>query len=363
MPDWVPPAARNYVLHTEVGHSIRALARAEACHASTVLRQIRRLESRRDDLLIDEALMVIGKATETRGTEMDADQADVLSAEGSATGLPNDADVEREARRILRRLCETGAVLAVAREMEKAVVVREMPDGRTVRTGVVDRPVAQAMALKDWIGCKSNGRIARYRITQAGRSALQRLLSSDPDAHHGFAEAPAHFSDQHRVWGEKKVAEPGEDKPKRVRYNVAESPIALLARRRDKDGRAFLNDDLVRAGERLREDFELAAMGPRVAQNWERFLIGGDRGSFQPGANIGQGPEAARSRVMDALKDLGPGLGDVALRCCCFLEGLETTERKMGWSARSGKIVLRIALERLRRHYEESMDGKSPLIG
>ena len=37
-----------------------------------------------------------------------------------------------EGRRILRRLCETGAVLAVAADMEKAVVVRETADGRVV---------------------------------------------------------------------------------------------------------------------------------------------------------------------------------------------------------------------------------------
>ena len=46
--------------------------------------------------------------------------------------------------------------------------------------------------------------------------------------------------------------------------------------------------------------------------------------------------------VAAALRDLGPGLGDVALRVCCFLEGIEAAEQRMGWAARSGKIVLRI---------------------
>lgn len=64
-----------------------------------------------------------------------------------------------------------------------------------------------------------------------------------------------------------------------------------------------------------------------------------------------------------ALRDLGPGLGDMVLRCCCFLEGLEAAERRMGWSARSGKIVLRIALQRLRRHYDETYGRSRPLIG
>ena len=93
-------------------------------------------------------------------------------------------------------------------------------------------------------------------------------------------------------------------------------------------------------------------MGPRTGQNWERFLTGAVDEGFGPGDAMG-GSTAARDRVAGALRDLGPGLGDVALRCCCYLEGLERTEKRMGWSARSGKIVLRIALQRLKRHYEE----------
>ena len=73
--------------------------------------------------------------------------------------------------------------------------------------------------------------------------------------------------------------------------------------------------------------------------------------------------DPVRARVRAALSDLGPGLGDIVLQCCCFLEGLEITEKSMGWSARSGKIVLRIALERLQRHYEKTGGKFGPLIG
>ena len=51
------------------------------------------------------------------------------------------------------------------------------------------------------------------------------------------------------------------------------------------------------------------------------------------------------------MEALGPGLSDIVFRICCFLEGLETAEKRLGWSARSGKVVLKIALERLAAHY------------
>jgi len=44
----------------EEGVSIRQLARVEGCHASTVLRRVRRIEARRDDPLVDEALSCLG---------------------------------------------------------------------------------------------------------------------------------------------------------------------------------------------------------------------------------------------------------------------------------------------------------------
>lgn len=104
-------------------------------------------------------------------------------------------------------------------------------------------------------------------------------------------------------------------------------------------------------------------MGPRVTQNWERFLTGGDRVSFRSDSTLPEGPRAARERVAAALRELGPGLGDVALRVCCFLEGIETAEQRLGWAARSGKVVLRIALQRLHRHFEATYGRSGPLIG
>ena len=148
-----------------------------------------------------------------------------------------------------------------------------------------------------------------------------------------------------------------------MRYNLSGSPLTELSHLRDKDGKPFLSGELVNVGERLCEYFELAQMGPRVAQNLDRFFTSGGCGGFAPDSGVGDGPFAARKRVADAMADLGPGLSDVLLRCCCYLEGLEAVEKRLGWSARSGKIVLRIASMRFHQHYVRTLGVDGDLIG
>ncbi|MGC3937134.1 DUF6456 domain-containing protein [Roseobacter sp. EG26] len=374
LPDWVPAAAQVYLAHTEAGLPIRALARAAGCHASTILRQIRRVETRRDDPLVDAALRTLGAAhfvprsvtgkTNEKDLSPMSFQDRIPAPSDDDETTPDEATLMAEGTRVLRRLCEKGAVLAVVTEMEKAVIVRDGVSGQATRTGVVPRKIAEALALKEWIAGTPNGRITRYSITPAGRAALEDMLDSSGNvAVSGFADAQADFAGQRRDWGEKTLPDVDTGRPRRMRYNLAESPLTALARRRDKNGEPFLSDDLVTVGERLREDFELAQMGPRVTQNWDQFLTAGGQTNFVPDSGVSDGPSNARKRVADALQDLGPGLSDVVLRCCCYLEGLETAEKKLGWSARSGKIVLRIALMRLKRHYDETIGPGGPLIG
>ena len=357
--------AQRYLAHTEAGHSIRAIARRTGCHPSTIMRQIRKVETRRDDPLVDAALRSLGVGMgHPRHPHRDRRNGkdDVMAARVAAYQTEEDAQTRQDMLRVLRRLCETGAVLAVASDMDNAVVVRETSGGVSQRTAVTDRVVAEKLALKGWIDAARTGRVMRYRITTAGREAVQDLLGEAP-AESGLAEAPAAFADRHREWGEREGEDPETGLRRKIRYNMAESPLTALARRKDKNGEAFLTDAQVTAGERLREDFELAQMGPRVAQNWDRFLTGGARGGFSGDSGFGNGPEGARARVAEALEALGPGLGDVVLRCCCYLEGLETAEKRLGWSARSGKIVLRIALMQLKRYYDEKVGPGGGMIG
>lgn len=366
-PQWLPDATLHYLLHIQMGTPIRAIARAVGCHASTISRQVRKVESRRDDPLVDTGLMRLGTRHFPAEPANLIRKDDLLMTAMSRIEIANANDsgdssvLQDEIRVALRRMAETGAVLAVAAEMEKGVIMRSVSGGESTRTAVVSREVAETMALRDWITCITQGRISRYEITAAGRSALKRDAECRV-GEDGFAEAVSPFRAQHGDW-ESPTRTRASDARGKPRINLAESPLAALARRRDKDGTPFLEPELVSAGERLREDFELAQMGPRVAQDWDRFMTAGASSGAVARDLVASGPTAARERVSAALSDLGPGLGDVVLRCCCYLEGMEAVERQMGWSARSGKIVLRIALQRLHRYYSETLKGRQPLIG
>ena len=60
LPGWLPVSARQYLAHTAVGLSLRDIARASGEAPSTVLRRVRRIEARREDPLLDEALRLLG---------------------------------------------------------------------------------------------------------------------------------------------------------------------------------------------------------------------------------------------------------------------------------------------------------------
>ncbi|MCP5036530.1 MAG: helix-turn-helix domain-containing protein, partial [Rhodobacteraceae bacterium] len=143
LPDWVSSDVRLYLEHIEGGVTIRALARVNGVHASTILRKVRKTESRRDDPLIDKVLIHLGKLRRVQGEP----QVNPKEAVPEMTDAPPDeVTLKRDATRILRALMQTGAVLAVVPDVETAVVVVEAADGRPRQVATVESRIAQAMA-------------------------------------------------------------------------------------------------------------------------------------------------------------------------------------------------------------------------
>ncbi len=145
-----------------------------------------------------------------------------------------------------------------------------------------------------------------------------------------------------RLIGKRTLA-PGDAVDRRqVTVNLAESPLAWLARRGMVTAAQFS------ASERLRHDFMLAGQAPRVTMSWDPAPGGR---SASGGCDPTTAQISARQRFDAAVAAAGPGLSDVLWRVICLGEGLETAESALGWPNRAGKLVLKLALDRLVSHY------------
>ncbi len=156
------------------------------------------------------------------------------------------------------------------------------------------------------------------------------------------------FRGQHLALAERQIA--SEHGYAHVTVDESESPLAWLARRRGRNGRALIEPHQLLAGEKLRVDFTCAHMMPRTTAQWATPISAGRRGGERAGV-FTETMIAAHQRVQQAIEAAGPEFGGLLLDVCCFLKGLEDIARERGWPPRAAKIVLQLALDRLARHY------------
>jgi hypothetical protein len=173
--------------------------------------------------------------------------------------------------------------------------------------------------------------------TRARRRRSRRVETAEPSIDP--------FRARHLALGRRQVAT--EHGAAAVTVDEQESPLAWLARRRGRDGGALIHPHQLQAGERLRLDFTVADLMPRVTTNWDNPLSSGAAAATTANDTMTD----ARRRVRAALDSVGPEFAGLLLDVCCFLKGLSDVERERRWPLRSGKVVLQLALDRLARHY------------
>ena len=260
----------------------------------------------------------------------------VSSAKRPTARRGRPASLSREAERALGLLSEAGAYGVEGEKGEVAVVAPR--NGVSVRVGAFRALLLApllAAALVLWEAAGPSGR-RRLRATVAGQAHAAR---------HAAPAGVDPFLAQHKPLV---AGEAGEERV-RVLVDEAESPLAWLARRKGKDGAPLVDAACLEAGERLRRDLTIGAMLPRTTANWSAAVASGSR-SLGP-ADFTEAMISARQRARAALAAVGPDLSGLLIDICGFLKGLETIERERSWPARSGKLVLELALRQLCRHY------------
>ena len=127
-----------------------------------------------------------------------------------------------------------------------------------------------------------------------------------------------------------------------VTVNLAESPLTWL------HSRGHLSDRLFAAGELLRGDWERAQLSQGLTMRWDAVRTKGGPDST---LTLNERQVAAKQRFDGAIAAAGSGLEDVLWRVVCAGETLPIAEKALDWPVRSGKLVLKIALERVADFY------------
>lgn len=236
-----------------------------------------------------------------------------------------EGELQREGRRVLRKLLAGGAALV------------RLEDGRyTIEKGgkrdllrIAPQYIA-GFRTRDWISPRGTTPQS-FVISEVGAAWLRRAFADgDP------------YAAQHQLRTTRMIIDP-DGLERMVSANEAESPISRLK------ARNLINAAQFDAAEKLRRDYTIAQLAPRLGVDLTAPVVLGRRG--QKDITLTETVIAAKQRFARAMKAVGPGLSDLLYDVCCDLVGLEDAEEEFGWPRSSSKVVLTIALDRLAQHY------------
>src|ERR1700679_1296175 len=235
-------------------------------------------------------------------------------------------EVAREGRRVLRKLAEAGGHLAPLNRRAFAVVSCTHPGQVRVAPELIGE-----FRRRDWLAPR--GTVPEtFALGDAGLGWLRREQAT----HEPFAA-------QHQLRSERLMKGP-DGKSHVVVINEGEAPLGWLRHR------GLIDAVQHEAGEKLRRDFELAQLSPRLGADLTAPLLDGMRGPRAEPA-LADTVLAAKQRFGRAMAAAGPVLSDLLFDVCCHLTGLEAAGGARQWPQRTARVVLQIALDRLAVHY------------
>jgi Domain of unknown function (DUF6456) len=235
-------------------------------------------------------------------------------------------EVEREGRVVLRQLEETGGHLMPLNRRGYGLISSGAASPLRVAKVMV-----QEFFRRDWVVPRGTTP-QTFALSDPGLFWLRRQEAGREP-----------FAAQHRLEVRQRI-EDDSGASCEVLVNEGESPLGWLRKRGGIDPWQY------QAGERLRRDFTLAQMTPRMAIDLSQPLVDGIRGP-RPEAEMSEIVLAAKQRFTAAMRAAGPVISDLLFDVCCHLIGLEAAESTRSWPKRAARVVLTIGLDRLAAHY------------
>ncbi|WP_420431543.1 DUF6456 domain-containing protein [Hyphobacterium sp.] len=235
--------------------------------------------------------------------------------------------------RWVKRLAVSGARLRAKPDGSDGFAVFPQGDQRRRPVARVSAGDVRAAIAEGWLTGSDE---AGYRLAH--------------DAHDLAARQQGGFATAHRKPVRRAIS--GDDgRVGRYEVNMADSPLARWYRPRGDETAGWLTESEFEAGERLRADYHRSTLSERVTSDWDGYLAPSGSGKRRSPEDVPASALAAKERVQRALAVAGPGFDSVLSSVCLRESGLEEVEGRERWPRRSGKVVLKLALQRLCRFY------------
>lgn len=352
-PTWLPRNVVIYIAYTNYGFPMRQIARELGIQPSTVSRTITKVSNSLNDPLFRAGLKRIMFAVPD--DYHSAIQCPDTSLRKNSTVLKKfnqflaEDHGQQGCKRPFRESINSSHLSAVSQGTESSPVIKDNSKGSSVESKRSAHVLSETLLSGEFLELQNQ----------------YKTLSSDTisGVHHDLGHQNAISVKQRNyqpiiaqsMAAQKTNATVALEEKLRLRALIPqgenkEPPLMTLARTRDKTGKIFLSSELVAAGLFFREDFELSKLISSNKEGDDKIVACVGRKTCSMQSKFLPIVDPA-SRLHDALNFLGPELFDVAVRCCCLFQGMQKIEKDLGWPARSGKIVLRIALMQLSGFY------------
>lgn len=228
------------------------------------------------------------------------------------------------APRWMRALARPGAILLPLPGGDTRFGVYPASDRRRRPMARVSAALVEAAETEGWLARRGQGRI----LSADGLLAARRETGDPADRHRVMVDRPVMLETGRIVT---------------ARANMREGALGKWAETLDPPERD--------AGERFLADYHRSTLTQPVTRNWSPTAP-------RRGESGRRGPEdaalsaiAAKDRVMKALDALGPALARIVEAALIREESLAAMERRFGWTQRSGRTVVKLALGRLAEIY------------
>lgn len=131
------------------------------------------------------------------------------------------------------------------------------------------------------------------------------------------------------------------------------SPIFKLYNRQKSSPNSYLTVSHLKAGQTIFDIFTNTKLTPNVTTNVERLMAGPQKHYMGTKTeNVSDKSYNARKKLYNILEYLGDEFAAIIVEVCIFGSGLVVVEKMFDWPARSAKLLLTMALNRLAEYLE-----------